>query len=350
MDIVIEIIVIISSILNSYFASNFKKINYIFGFVFYVLCGYVAFKNHIYGMFIFYLFIFAPMQIWGFINWGKKQDENKNVIARTFSIENRIILIVSCIIFSIILANILKQIPYAQFTFLDAFSNIINLSGVILLALRFNESWWLWLINNVIDLILWSNVVKLGGNYSISILISAIIYLLINIYGIIKWDNKIRKNFINIIKISTKKEIEIISYIANIISVFCYIIVNSRIAIFVTSFDILQTVLNSLVKKYNCILSYIYLFIISIAIILLKPNNIEWLIIIDVVLYAIIPMIKIEKYIRIIGFINILVFTIFDFYIGLYNLFYMDLFIVAIFIYGIYINDFTKKDRSQMKD
>lgn len=344
MNIVIGIIVIISSILNCYFASNFKKINYIFGLVFYVLCGYVAFKNHIYGMFIFYLFIFAPMQIWGFINWGKKQDENKNVIARTFSIENRIILIVSCIIFSIILANILKQIPYAQFTFLDAFSNIINLSGVILMALRFNESWWLWLINNVIDLILWSNVVKLGGNYSISVLISAIIYLIINIYGIIKWDNKIKNNFINIIKISTKKEIEIISYIANIISVFCYVIINSRVAIFVTSFDILQTVLNRVVKKYNCILSYIYFFIIFVTIILLKPKNIEWLIITDVVLYALIPLVKKDKYIRIIGFINILVFTIFDFYIGLYNLFYMDLFIIAIFIYGIYINDFAKKD------
>lgn len=52
MNIVIGIIVIISSILNCYFASNFKKINYIFGLMFYVLCGYVAYKNHIYGIYI----------------------------------------------------------------------------------------------------------------------------------------------------------------------------------------------------------------------------------------------------------------------------------------------------------
>ena len=344
MDIVIGIIVIISSILNCYFASNFKKINYVFGLIYYMICGYIAFKNHIYGMFFFYLLIFSPLQIWGFINWGKKQDENNNVIARAFSMEKRIILIISCVIFSLILANILKQIPYAQFTFLDAFSNIINLSGVILLALRFNESWWLWLINNVIDLILWSNVVKFGGDNSISVLISAIIYLIINIYGIIKWDNKIKKNLVNIIKVSTKKEIDIVSYIANIISGFCYIIINSKVAIFVTIFDIIQTLLNRLFKKYSFVLSYIYIAIISVEIILLKPKGIEWLIIIDVVLYALIPLIRKDKYIRIIGFINILVFTIFDFYIGLYNLFYMDLFIIAIFIYGIYINDFAKKD------
>ena len=344
MDIVIGIIVIVSSILNVYFASNFKKINYVFGLIYYMICGYIAFKNHIYGMFFFYLLIFSPLQIWGFINWGKKQDENNNVIARAFSIENRIILIISCVILSLILANILKQIPQAQLTFLDAFSNIINLSGVVLLALRFNESWWLWLINNTIDLILWSNVVKLGGNNSISVLISAIIYLIINIYGIIKWDNKIKKNLVNIIKVSTKKEIDIVSYIANIISGFCYIIINSKVAILVTIFDIIQTLLNRLFKKYSFVLSYIYIVIISVAIILLKPKGIEWLIIIDVVLYALIPLFRKDKYIRIIGFINILVFTIFDFYIGLYNLFYMDLFIIAIFIYGIYINDFAKKD------
>ncbi len=345
MDIVIGIIVIVSSILNCYFASNFKKINYVFGLLYYIICGYIAFKNHIYGMFFFYLLIFSPLQIWGFINWGKKQDENNNVIARAFSMKNRIILIISCVIFSLILANVLKQIPQAQLTFLDAFSNIINLSGVVLLALRFNESWWLWLINNVIDLILWSNVVKLGGNNSIAVLISAIIYLIINIYGIIKWDNKIKNNIINIIKVSTKKEIYIVSYIANIISGFCYFIINSRVALLVTIFDIVQTVLNRLLKKYSFVLSYIYIAIISVAIILLKPKSIEWLIIIDVILYAVIPLIKKEKYVRIIGLINIIVFTIFDFYIGLYNLFYMDLFIIAIFIYGIYINDFAKKSR-----
>ena len=343
MDIVIGIIVIFSSLLNSYYASNFKKVNYIFGLLNYVLIGYVAFKNHIYGMCIFYLLIFSPLQIFGYINWGKKQDDSKNVIARAFSLENRIILIISCVIFSLILANILKMIPYAQFTFLDAFSNIINLSGVILMALRFNESWWLWLINNVLDLILWSNLVQLGGDYSLFVLISSLIYLIINIYGIIKWDNKIKNNIYNIIKISTKKEIEIISYIANIISFFCYIIVNKKIAIFVTTFDIIQTVLNRIIKKYNSILSYFYVFIVTISVLILKPNNLEWLIMIDVVLYSLIPKIKKDKYIRIIGLINITLFTIYDFYIRLYNLFYLDLFIIIIFVYGIYINDYVKK-------
>lgn len=342
MNIAIGILLILFSILNSYYASNFKRINYIFGLLSYLLMGYVAFKNNIYGMFIFYLLIFSPMQIVGFINWGKKQDDNKNVIARAFSIKNRIILIIACIVFSLVLAAILNKIPNAKFTYLDSFSNIINLSGVILMALRFNESWWLWLINNTIDLILWTNVVNIGGNYSIAMLISSIIYFIINIYGIIKWDNKIKENINNVLKISAMREIEIIAYIANILSVICYIIVDKKIAIFVSAFEIIQLILNKVFKKYNHILSCVYIFITIIACIILKPKNVELLIVFELLLYSSIPIIKKEKYIRFIGLINIILFTIYDIYIKLYNLVFLDVFIIVVFIYGIYINDVIK--------
>ena len=343
MNIVIGILLILFSILNSHYASNFKRVNYIFGIFCYILMGYIAFINHIYGMFIFYLLIFSPLQLFGFINWKKKQDKNKNVIPRTFSIRNRILLIITIIVFSILLALILEKIPNSKFTFLDAFSNIINLSGVILLALRFNESWWLWLINNTIDLILWTKVVSIGGDYSIYMLISSIIYLIINVYGIIKWDNKIKQSINNILKINTLKEIEIIAYIANIISVICYFIVNKKIAIFVSIFEILQLILNKIFKKYKHILNYTYIPITIISCLLLKPKNIELLLILELLLYSLIPIIKKDKYIRYIGLINILIFTLYDTYIKLYNLVFLDIFIIIIFIYGIYINDITNK-------
>ena len=345
MNIVIGLLIIFVSILNSYYASNFKRINYIFGLICYLLMGYVAFKNQIYGMFIFYLFIFSPMQLFGFINWGKKQDDNKNVIVRAFGIKNRILLIASCIVFSLILAAILNQIPGAKFTYLDSFSNIINLSGVLLMTLRFNESWWLWLINNTIDLILWSNVLSIGGNYSTFMLISSIIYLIVNVYGIVKWDNKIKQNIQNIIEISTIKEIEIIAYIANAISVICYIIVDKKIAIFVSIFEILQLILNKIFKKHPNVLSCIYIIITITSCIVLKPINLELLIILELLLYSSIHIVKKDKYIRYIGLINILIFTIYDIYIKLYNLVFLDIFIIIIFIYGIYINTKKKKEK-----
>ena len=74
-----------------------------------------------------------------------------------------------------------------------ATSNCINLCGIILMILRFKESWWLWLINNIIDLIIWFITVINGGSGSVMMLIVSITYLLINIYGIIRWNIEAKK-------------------------------------------------------------------------------------------------------------------------------------------------------------
>lgn len=77
---------------------------------------------------------------------------------------------------------------------MDASSNCINLCGVILMILRFKESWWLWLINNIIDLSIWIITFINKGEGSSMMLLVSIGYLLINIYGIIKWHIEAKKN------------------------------------------------------------------------------------------------------------------------------------------------------------
>lgn len=76
---------------------------------------------------------------------------------------------------------------------MDASSNCINLCGVILMILRFKESWGLWLINNIIDLIIWLIIFINNGDGSFMMLMVSIGYLLINIYGIIKWQLELKK-------------------------------------------------------------------------------------------------------------------------------------------------------------
>ena len=336
---ILGIILIIVSILCSYYASSFKRINYLFGLISYLIMGYIAYKNHVYGLFVFNVFVFAPMQLIGYINWGKNQDKSKNVIIRTFSTQNRFLLIAACIVFSLILAAILNIIPGSQFTYLDSFSNIINLSGVVLMTLRFNESWWLWLINNIIDLILWTNILHLNGDYSVYMFITSIIYLAINVYGLIKWEDKKKIDIHNILKVSTKKEIEIISYIANTLSIICYIIIGKKVAIFAFAFAILQSlILNRVIKDHNHLKSILYLLISIIGFIIFKPAGFELIIMFCLLLYSIMPMIKNDNYIRIIGLINIVLLTVYDVYIKLYNLVFLDVFMVFIFIYGVYYN------------
>ncbi len=193
-DLIIGGTILLTGLLCAYFASEGKRINYILGLINYLLMGYVAFKNNLFGIFFFYIFIFSPLQVNGFITWNKNLNDDKNVKVREFTLKNSIIITLSCIIGSIILGYLLTLIPTQRLAFMDATSNCINLCGVILMILRFKESWWLWLINNIIDLIIWIITVINGGNGSVMMLLVSIGYLLINIYGVIKWNIEAKKN------------------------------------------------------------------------------------------------------------------------------------------------------------
>lgn len=191
-DAIIGSLILFTSIMNSYLASIGKKESYITGLISSILTSYVSLKNNLYGLFFFYLVIFAPMQVYGYINWKNNEDDSKNVKIRAFTLKNSLIIIFACIIGSFLLGYLLTLIPNQKLAFLDASSNIINLCAVILMILRFNESWWIWLFNNIIDLIIWSVTFKNNGMAAFSMFTSSLIYLIINVYGIIKWNKKLK--------------------------------------------------------------------------------------------------------------------------------------------------------------
>lgn len=191
-DAIIGSLILFTSIMNSYLASIGEKESYITGLISSILTSYVSLKNNLYGLFFFYLIIFAPMQVYGYINWKNNEDDSKNVKIRAFTLKNSLIIIFACIIGSFLLGYLLTLIPNQKLAFLDASSNIINLCAVILMILRFNESWWIWLFNNIIDLIIWSVTFKNNGMAAFSMFTSSLIYLIINVYGIIKWNKKLK--------------------------------------------------------------------------------------------------------------------------------------------------------------
>lgn len=110
------------------------------------------------------------------------------------NLKNSIIITLSCVMSSFVLGYFLSLIPGQRLALMDATSNCINLCGVVLMILRFKESWWLWLINNIIDLLIWIITVINKGEGSIMMLLVSIGYLLINIYGVIKWNIEAKKN------------------------------------------------------------------------------------------------------------------------------------------------------------
>lgn len=186
--------ILFTGLLCAYFASEGKRSNYILGLINYLLMGYVSFKNHLYGIFFFYIFVFAPLQIQGFLAWNKNMKEDQSVQVREFTLKNSIIITLSCVIGSLVLGYLLTLIPHQRLAFMDACSNCINLCGVILMILRFKEAWWIWLINNVFDLAIWCITFLQKGDNATMMLLVSIGYLFINLYGIVKWSIEAKKS------------------------------------------------------------------------------------------------------------------------------------------------------------
>jgi nicotinamide mononucleotide transporter len=109
-------------------------------------------------------------------------------------LKNSIIITTSCITGSLLFGFLLSKIPTEQLAFLDASSNAINLCGIVLMNLRFKESWIVFLFNNVVDLIIWIiNFINKSPNATMMLIVS-IGYLLINIYGLVKWSKSANEN------------------------------------------------------------------------------------------------------------------------------------------------------------
>lgn len=193
-DILVGGIILFTALANSYYGGKGNRITYIFGTVNCLLYSYVGFKNGLFGAFSFYLLIFLPMQFIGFINWGKNKNNNNDVIVRDFTLKNSIIVVSSCVVGSFLLAFLLDLIPNQQLAILDSASNILNICANILMILRFKECWWIWIFNNIIDLSIWTVLLINGGVSSMMMFLVSLGYLLLNIYGIAKWEIEARKN------------------------------------------------------------------------------------------------------------------------------------------------------------
>lgn len=191
-DYFIGTLILICGLLNSYYASLGKVENYIFGGLYSIFVAYVSYINGLYGLASLSILVYVPSQIHGYFSWKKNMNETdkKEVEVRGFTLKFSLILTFIVVSLSFLFGYLLNLIPSQNLAFLDSSSNIINLSAVVLMNMRYKECWMIWLFNNTIDLIIWIiNTVK-GTPNSIMMLLVSIGFLSINVYGLYKWFKK----------------------------------------------------------------------------------------------------------------------------------------------------------------
>lgn len=122
------------------------------------------------------------------LQWGKNSDASGEVKRRKFTLKTSVVVVVGCIAGSLIVGYLLSLIPSQLRRWLDAASNCVNLCGIILMTMRYAESWWIWLVNNTLDLSIWT-IILLGGTSAEAPMMfaSSVAYFALNIYGAAKW-------------------------------------------------------------------------------------------------------------------------------------------------------------------
>ena len=182
-------LVLITGILNAYYGSIGNKINFPIGVINNLALSYVSFKNHNFGLVIFNLLLFMPINIKGYFEWDKNSI-NEKVENRGLGIKKGSITVIISILCGLLVAFLLELIPGERLSYLDSFTNVISFMAGILLMLRYYESWILYLVNNVLDLTLWFINFNEKGFDSFMVLLMSIVYLTINIYALLKWRKK----------------------------------------------------------------------------------------------------------------------------------------------------------------
>lgn len=175
-----------ASIMYVVFLSDRNLINFFVGFVSTVTYIVIAFQSHLYGEVIFYLAIDIPMIFISFFMWRKHMETKYKVETNRLGVKNMIsIFILSSIV--VVAYGFLLQMIGGENTFLDALSTVVSVIATILMANRYQEQWFMWIIVYVVSVILWSTT------FNLLMLIMSASCLLSSIIGYITWHYSFKK-------------------------------------------------------------------------------------------------------------------------------------------------------------
>ncbi len=187
-DLIIGGSLLATSLLSSYLAAIYRRSNYIYGAICALLIAYTAYLNNFFGSVIVNALIFMPIELYGFFAWSRNLDSNKNVKTRKFSFRTSIVVVSTCTIGSFVFGYLLTKIPGQNLAFLDSTIWCLDLCALVLLNMRYGESWWIWTLSGVLSTIMWAVALASGGESALMRLFTASCFIVINACGLFNWN------------------------------------------------------------------------------------------------------------------------------------------------------------------
>lgn len=184
----------ISSIFYIVFLSDRNILNFIVGFISSTTYIFVAYSAKLYGEVIFYLIVDLPMIFISFFMWKKNLESTLKVNSKKMTHKQLLTTIIISFMAIIIYSLFLKFIGGVNYI-VDATSTVVSFIATILMAKRYREQWFMWIIVYIVSVIMWAIT------FDLLMLIMSSSCLISCVIGYINWSKNAklnnRKNSIN---------------------------------------------------------------------------------------------------------------------------------------------------------
>jgi len=187
----ISIVSAIANIVCVVLVAKGKVSNYAWGVIGVITYAYLAYTWGFYGETFLNAAYYLPMQFVGLYLWSK----NKGSVDSTFTDTVRVLslnkvhrfllfLSIPLIIFgtSLVLSAIGGKLPL-----LDASTTILSILAMLLMALRFKEQWYVWIVVDFISVYMWFDAYIQGSPDGIATLLMWIVFTINAFYGLYQW-------------------------------------------------------------------------------------------------------------------------------------------------------------------
>jgi len=168
--------------------------NYYLGLINVIGYAYITYSYKLWGEVMLNAGYFLPMQFVGLYIWLKNKDpEVKDKVKIKFMSDPARALwsgtsVAAVLAYGLILKDMGDPVPY-----LDSASTVLSVIAMILMAQRYMEQWFLWIIVDVVSVAMWWVVLFEKGSNDIAMLVMWIAYLINAVYGCIAWINMYKR-------------------------------------------------------------------------------------------------------------------------------------------------------------
>jgi nicotinamide mononucleotide transporter len=161
--------------------------NYAFGLYNSAVSAWISYNNQLFGEVMLNLFFYVPTGVIGWFMWKKSIDSDNTVKMKKMNWKGAVGLIILCIIATALYGVVLTAFKGQNTPFLDAFIVVTSIIATLAMMLRFREQWYLYIIINVAQVIMWSIRLANGGSDAAATTLMWTAFLVNSVYGLYRW-------------------------------------------------------------------------------------------------------------------------------------------------------------------